>query len=417
MDYSQVKRLVKEYNLKESTVYSRIRAGWTEENFKSGYKTNRKRGGDRGSVVYNRYHHIKCVCKRHNMPDSPILESCESFGEFLDSIGWVPGMFFRIKDYSKPFSKDNILINERPEREKPIVAMSEKYNLPYHTAKTRLLRGWTEEDFIRGHRDRGVWRGGRPRGPLKTFFGYTVFQLMEKFNISKRGTVYSRIRNGWTLEDFEYGGKKRGRIRTKDIYCKKWWSVRSYCRKKGITLCDEWGRDFESFKAFLISIGWKEGVMIYPRSFEEPFGPDNYSFSRVAKKKAFFNMSAGEVMKKYNISRQVLSDRLKRGWTIEDFERGYKKKQKVVVLSVRDVRVGEMAEKYHLNYFCAYERLKNGWTEEDFIRGYRIKTPKKYFGFTMKELSEKYNISIGTVRSRLLSYHWTLEDFEKGKKK
>ena len=324
----EIKALVEKYHIPQSTAYTRLSLGWTLEDFERGYKKNQKRGGERNSPEYNKYHQVKSICNKNNMPYSPVLESFESFNEFLKSISWTPGMKFSIKDFNKPFSFENISINHSIKKNRRILEISNRYNIPYCTCRSRLIRGWTLEDFERGYKYSKQKPSNKKERKRYSIPGYTPKELSCKFGINM-GTTYSRLRNGWTLEDFERGFLKRRQYHIKDLYRKRWWSLKSYCRRRNILLCEEWENDFDSFKEFLISIGWKSGMYICIRDYSKPFSSDNYSLDRSSKRcNEIFSVSSKEVREKYHISRQLLSHRLKNGWTLKDFERGYKKNQK-----------------------------------------------------------------------------------------
>ena len=238
--------------------------------------------------------------------------------------------------------------------------------------------------------------------------GYSIERLCKEFNL-KRMTVYARLRNGWTLENFKSGVRIKYNT---DPFYKFYLHTVNYYKHRNLPIHPEWENDFESFKSFLVSIGWSKRKKLFRVDSTKPLSPDNWSFRKSSRKgHLIFGMTPKEVREKFNVSRQVVSDRLKRGWTLEDFERGRRKRTRIPFY------VEFFMEKFNLSLEEVTAKIADGWRRQDFEAGHKLE--RHYHSGRFKEaraLAEKYNIPVETVRSRL-RYGWTLEDFEKGYRK
>ena len=404
MIFKNLYELAEKYNLSRSTVYSRLYAGWTPEDFERGYRKYRRSGcissEERNTSEYHKYNNTLTLCKRNHIPLSPVLESFSNFKEFLKSIGWHKGMILRVRDYSKPYGIDNLTILDN-EPDYKVLSLAEKYNLKPWRVRQCLKKGWKESDF-----ERGVKAYNRcPR-----IEGYSIERLCKEFNL-KRITVYTRLRNGWTLENFKSGVRIKY---NKDPFYKFYLHTVSYYRRRNLPVCSEWEKDFESFKSFLISIGWSRGKKLFREDSTKPLSPDNWSFKKSSRKcHLIFGMTPKEVMEKFNVSRQVISDRLKRGWTLEDFERGHRERTKI------PYHIRFFMEKFNLSLEEVTAKIADGWKRRDFEAGRKLEWQKHIYSGKYKNskvLAEKYNIPVRTVYSRI-RYGWTLEDFERGYRK
>ena len=155
-------------------------------------------------------------------------------------------------------------------------------------------------------------------------------------------------------------------------------------------------------------------------------------------------VTVSELAKRYSITKAAIYRRLHKGWTKEDFDRGYIPKPLKVEDSDKDYKTkwlrvrmhcnqhpGYMCEEWYNNFesFKAFLKAINwNWSIKIYRRdnskplswnNYSVNTyggRKLYFGkYTINELASKYKITRQAVRGRI-SYGWTLEDFEHGSK-
>ena len=107
---------------------------------------------------------------------------------------------------------------------------------------------------------------------------------------------------------------------------KIWTTIRFRGKKCGI--CDEWYQSFESFHAWAIENGYKEGLCLNRLDHEKPFCPEN---CRWGKWRCEFGSSHcryltynGETLnvsdwaKKIGIKRVTIYKRLNEGWNVEE---------------------------------------------------------------------------------------------------
>ena len=396
------KELAEKYNLSIFTVYSRLHSGWTPEDFERGHKKYKKSERisllERNTPEYHKYNNTLTLCKKNHIPLSSVLESFSNFKEFLKSIGWHKGMILQIRDHSKPYGIDNIIILNN-ETDPYVLSLAERCNLKPWRVRQLLRSGWGEADFE---------KGTKAYNKCPRIEGYSIERLCKEFNL-KRMTVYARLRNGWTLENFKSGVRIKYNT---DPFYKFYLHTVNYYKHRNLPIHSEWENDFESFKSFLISIGWSKGKKLFRVDSTKPLSPDNWSFRKSSRKcHLIFGMTPKEVREKFNVSRQVVSDRLKRGWTLEDFERGGRKKNKI------PFHVKFFMEKFNLSLEEVTAKIADGWRRQDFEAGRKLERHPHSGKFKeSRALAEKYNIPVETVRSRL-RYGWTLEDFEKGYRK
>lgn len=148
------KELAEKYNLSIFTVYSRLHSGWTPEDFERGHKKYKKSERipllERNTSEYHKYNNTLTLCKKNHIPLSSVLESFSNFKEFLKSIGWHKGMILQIRDHSKPYGIDNIIILNN-ETDPYVLSLAERCNLKPWRVRQLLRSGWEEADFERGN--------------------------------------------------------------------------------------------------------------------------------------------------------------------------------------------------------------------------------------------------------------------------
>jgi len=65
-----------------------------------------------------------------------------------------------------------------------------------------------------------------------------------------------------------------------------WWGIKTRCYNshsdaymyygaRGITMCDEWKNDFNSFYDWMIDNGWEKGLVVDRKDNDKPYSPDN----------------------------------------------------------------------------------------------------------------------------------------------
>lgn len=130
---------------------------------------------------------------------------------------------------------------------------------------------------------------------------------------------------------------KHGKTNTR-LY-RIWGAMRSRCYNpntanyhnyggRGITVCEEWRKDFQSFYTWSMEHGYKSDLSIDRIDNEQGYGPDNCKWS--SRKEQANNTRQNHVLN-YNgeahttaewsditgISRTVIVNRLRRGWDVE----------------------------------------------------------------------------------------------------
>lgn len=98
---------------------------------------------------------------------------------------------------------------------------------------------------------------------------------------------------------------------------------------RGITVCDEWRHSFQAFYDWAMSHGYQDGLSIDCIDVNGSYCPEN---CRWATRKEQANnqrrtiwieyagqrMTISEAAERYNISRHILADRIRRGWTAQE---------------------------------------------------------------------------------------------------
>ena len=166
---------------------------------------------------------------------------------------------------------------------------------------------------------------------------------------------------------------------TKDPYREKYRVFKCACKSKHIPICQEWLDSFESFKSFLIKVGWKKGMTLSRLNPKRPYSPKNCILMERGKALKLSGYSVKDLALKYNLNAGTVRQRISvYGWTLEDFEKGYKKNSynphdlsKHKRYFKDNLLATEIALKYKLSLSKTMGRLRIGWTERDFERGYR----------------------------------------------
>ena len=102
-----------------------------------------------------------------------------------------------------------------------------------------------------------------------------------------------------------------------------------YYGGRGITVCDEWKNDFMAFYDWSITHGWKEGLTIDRIDVNGNYCPENCRWiplsdqmgNRTNSRYLTFNgetKTLAQWSKISGISSDTISNRLNRGWSVED---------------------------------------------------------------------------------------------------
>lgn len=120
---------------------------------------------------------------------------------------------------------------------------------------------------------------------------------------------------------------------------KTWHNMRSRCDNpnatkyeiyggRGITVCDEWEHSFEAFYDWSISNGWEKGLTIDRINTDKGYSPDNCRwtdyYTQNNNLRSNHNItyngecySIYEWARRLHISKKALSERVRRGWSVE----------------------------------------------------------------------------------------------------
>lgn len=123
---SKVSQLAKGYGISHQGVYARFKAGWTEEDFKRGYRKYPK----------DKDPYIKSLMERYNLSKNRVLARLKR--------GWVE------EDFERGYKRYNLkqkYFGKYSARE-----LAVKFGLNQETVKSRIRQGWTLEDFRNGRR-------------------------------------------------------------------------------------------------------------------------------------------------------------------------------------------------------------------------------------------------------------------------
>lgn len=154
---------------------------------------------------------------------------------------------------------------------------------------------------------------------------------------------------------------------------------------RGITICENWKNDFNSFYNWAISNGYNDTLSIERIDVNGNYCPENCKWATISEQN---NNTRRSILITYNGETKTLK---------------------------------EWSSSFKLNYSTVYSRYKKGNTIEEIFNDYV--RPKKLFLeydnkiYTIVELSRIYGIDISTLKHRL-KIGWTLTDaFNKPSKK
>ena len=114
--------------------------------------------------------------------------------------------------------------------------------------------------------------------------------------------------------------------------------------------------------------------------------------------------SRKEAAKAFGISDFALRHRLNHGWTDDDFKRGFRKRvgnhrpheycrKPITICGITYPSRRAAAQAFNIAENTFYVRLERGWTEEDFVRGYRYDLRSKQIA-ALREKAKKLGFDI-----------------------
>ena len=98
---------------------------------------------------------------------------------------------------------------------------------------------------------------------------------------------------------------------------------------KGVVMCDDWEKDYTTFRNWALSNGYEDNLTIDRIDNEKPYSPDNcrwVTYTRQARNKStnrYLTFKAktlclADWAEIYNMNPNTLKTRLNNGWSVED---------------------------------------------------------------------------------------------------
>lgn len=152
---------------------------------------------------------------------------------------------------------------------------------------------------------------------------------------------------------------------------------------RGITVCDEWNKSFDTFRTFALDNGYNDSLSIDRINVNGNYEPSNCRFvdMKTQQNNRSNNrlitldnkaMTLSELCDIYKIDYEVARMRLNRGWTIERILNtpiGQSSQEKLLYATIGGVTrsVKEWAEIYGIKHKTIITRINRGWSAEDAI--------------------------------------------------
>lgn len=214
-----------------------------------------------------------------------------------------------------------------------VKAWSEDTGIKHRTIRARLKLGWTIGQAL-GFEHREEYRKGQVK-PI-TFNGQTMMIKDWANEIGvKPVTLYARLHQGWTVEQALTSTPPPSELNhgeTKTYLYALWVNLKQRCDNPDhprynnhgaldVKMYPDWQNDFIAFKDGMLKAGYKEGLRLHRKDYRTDFEPDNIFFHDTlpGKKMLSYNgvtKSQSNWAKSLGISRQALSQRLQKGWTV-----------------------------------------------------------------------------------------------------
>jgi len=153
---SKVSQLAKEYGISHQGVYARFKAGWTEEDFKRGYRKYTKDEDPR----------IESLMEKYNLLRNKVRVRLKN--------GWTE------EDFEKGYKRYNQ--NQKYFGKYSARELAVKFGLNQETVKSRIRQGWTLEDFRNGKRKNRQNKKLIINSTLNTCITNYIFEKKELFS-------------------------------------------------------------------------------------------------------------------------------------------------------------------------------------------------------------------------------------------
>lgn len=174
--------------------------------------------------------------------------------------------------------------------------------------------------------------------------------------------------------------KTHGKRYTKLYYI--WSNMKNRCFNKkckdyifygarGISVCNDW-RSFEFFDEWAIENGYREGLSLDRIDNDRSYCPENCRW--VTMNEQFNNRRSNHYIeyngenktitqwaKEYGMTEQMLSGRLRKGWSMEDALTRSKKEPKTIEYNGVTYTISEFSKKHGLPYYIVNSRLRSNW--------------------------------------------------------
>jgi hypothetical protein len=263
---------------------------------------------------------------------------------------------------------------------------------------------------------------------------------MENFNFEiirvNTRSDYNKLIQKYRNEYNTYNGMRQRCLNPNDHNYKRY-------GKRGITICERWLGE-NGFKYFLEDMGERpsENYSLDRIDNNKEYSPENCRWAnreeqannrRDNRHITFLNktQTVSQWAREYNLRPDVVIARLYIGWTIEEAlgikERNINRNEvyniKKFKLNDKFYTIKQLSEMYNINYDTLNYRLRySNWTVEEAvgikqrpIDKYNNRTIKKYkvgnYNLTLKEITKKYNIKYSILINRKIRYkNLTIEE-------
>ena len=175
-----------------------------------------------------------------------------------------------------------------------------------------------------------------------------------------------------------YGIWKGIKVRTHNTHHKDY----KYCGAKGITICDEWDKSYEAFKEWALNNGYRDDLTIDRIDNSGNYCPENCRWADLytqANNKSNNHLityngktqNMTQWAKEIGVRREIIKDRLKSGWSVEDAltkrkcELWERKDNRLLTYDGKTMTVSQWAKEIGVNRSTLSHRInERGWTVE-----------------------------------------------------